>query len=348
MLNDDYYAATAYRPDGIPDQPDADPRGLYMNLTCTRLPWGRTQEAVPDRLLNVPTPHAIRDDEKRQAEKAEKIAKGTYQPTQFDGVDLKHKYDHENFRVAKLPFNSQFWLIIRIVGKYSLIFIVPIFFIVEMLAYYKSHGDRVFYSDLEFFSFFVGPFIVLWFVGHIVVVYFPSIWFRPPRGPIFDLNRRTGLVTLYDYKNFKKTGVPEEISAPFYEFDAYIFTTIDRSGGALNVLWLMHRYRQLRVPVGSFMSAEQLPQTVCALWDFYQNFMDISRPLPEVPRFEEYRHLDPVTAEHDRKTQRKPRYWADMDDETFKRLCHENAGKVDAIDTFSRPNLMVRHVKYAD
>ncbi|KAF1066086.1 MAG: hypothetical protein GAK45_02024 [Pseudomonas citronellolis] len=185
-------------------------------------------------------------------------------------------------------------------------------------------------------------------MGGVVVSYFPGIWFRPPQGPIFDLNRRTGLVTLYDYKNFKKTGVPEEISAPFYEFDAYIFTTIDRSGGALNVLWLMHRYCQLRVPVGTVLSTDQLPQTVCALWDFYQNFMDISRPLPELSYLEETRHLDPITAEHDRKTQRKPRYWADMDDETFKRLCHENAGKVDAIDTFARPNLMVRHVKYAD
>lgn len=354
MQNNDYYAATAYRPDRIPTQSDANPRGLYMKLSCTRLPWGRAQEAVPDHLLHVPTPQAIRDDEKRQADKAEQIANGTYVPTPFDAlgeVDLKHKYDHENFRMAKLPFTSQFWLILRLFGKFSTILVSFIFILVEIIIgrdMYEYSGGNYWSELLTSSVWMIGPFGAMWLIGHVVVNYFPGFWFRLPKGPIFDLNRRTGMVTLYDYKHFKKTGVPEEITAPFYEFDAYIFTTADRTGGALNVLWLMHRYRSLRVPVGSFIGAEQLPQTVCALWDFYQNFMDTSRPLPEVPRFEEYRHLDPVTAEHDRQIQRIPRYWADMDDETFKHICYENAGKVDAIDTFSRPNLMLRHVKYVD
>ncbi len=160
------------------------------------------------------------------------------------------------------------------------------------------------------------------------------------------MNRRTGRVTFYDYKTFKKTGVIGEISAPFYEFDAYIHTSPDRQGSPLNVLFLMHRYRDIRVKVGALLGAEQTPQEVCALWDYLQNFMDTSRPLPDVPSLEKHRANDPITAEHDRKTGRNPRYWIDMDDETFKARCREMAVKIDAIDTFSRPNLMARHVEY--
>ncbi len=37
-----------------------------------------------------------------------------------------------------------------------------------------------------------------------------------------------------------------------------------------------------------------------------------------------------------------------MDDETFKAKVKEMLGKIDAIDTFNRPNLMARHVEYRD
>ncbi|MGA4601389.1 hypothetical protein ACPA1U_11510, partial [Ectopseudomonas hydrolytica] len=86
----------------------------------------------------------------------------------------------------------------------------------------------------------------------------------------------------------------------------------------------------------------------CALWDYLQNYMDISKPLPDTPELEAFRHLDPTTAEHDRQTGRAPRYWRDMDDETFKAKERELNERIPQIDTFSRPNLMARHVSYAD
>src|SRR5699024_7944776 len=52
-------------------------------------------------------------------------------------------------------------------------------------------------------------------------------------------------------------------------------------------------------------------------WEFLQNYMDISRPLPEYVVLEAYRHLDPVTAEHDKKTGRNPRYLRDMQQEAL-------------------------------
>ncbi|MFS2196849.1 hypothetical protein ACCD02_32550, partial [Pseudomonas sp. Pseusp88] len=78
---------------------------------------------------------------------------------------------------------------------------------------------------IEVHSWFIGIPFICGLIGHIVVEYFPRIWLRAPKGPLWELNRRTGLVTIFDYKNFKKTGKIGEFTAPFYEFDAYIITS---------------------------------------------------------------------------------------------------------------------------
>nr|WP_237142618.1 hypothetical protein [Pseudomonas citronellolis] len=350
MTSQDYYSPTSYRPDRIPDQPASQARGLYQKFSCTRLPWGCTQDVIPSNLLGFLTPQAIRRHEQIRQEKSEQLKNGTYKKTPFDDVELHQKYDHQNFRMARLPGSSQFWLILEFFGKISTIFFMVAFpisylLILSKLSTYQWEAGE-WYKLLSGYLPILIPILVCWAVGHIVVNYFPGFWFRPPKGPLWDLNRRTGLVTLYDYKAFKKTGVIGEISAPFYEFDAYIHTSPDRQGSPLNVLFLMHRYRDIRVKVGALLGAEQTPQEVCALWDLLQNYMDTSRPLPDTPALEEYRANDPITAEHDRKTGRNPRYWSDMDDETFKARCREMAVKIEAIDTFSRPNLMARHVEY--
>jgi hypothetical protein len=49
-----------------------------------------------------------------------------------------------------------------------------------------------------------------------------------------------------------------------------------------------------------------------AFWDTLQRYMDITQPLPELPILEQFRHLDPTTAEHDRQSKRDPRRWRDM------------------------------------
>jgi hypothetical protein len=37
--------------------------------------------------------------------------------------------------------------------------------------------------------------------------------------------------------------------------------------------------------------------------------MDTSKPLPDLPEFEQVRHLDPTTKAYDKKTGRDPDYW---------------------------------------
>ncbi|AHI29541.1 hypothetical protein [Marinobacter similis] len=84
-----------------------------------------------------------------------------------------------------------------------------------------------------------------------------------------------------------------------------------------------------------------------AYWDFIQNYMDVTRPLPDFPLIEKYRDMDPVTAEHDRETDRPERYWRDMHMDTFKKKVDRMHTDVTIIDTVSRTNLMEERVRYA-
>lgn len=59
------------------------------------------------------------------------------------------------------------------------------------------------------------------------------------------------------------------------------------------------------------------------LWEYYQHYMDVSRPLPDVPFFEPYRHLDPTTRKWDEEHNRPPRLWRDMDNDTYVKLVDE-------------------------
>nr|WP_275926986.1 hypothetical protein [Pseudomonas sp. 3MA1] len=237
-------------------------------------------------------------------------------------------------------------------GKVGFILLAIVYVVISLIISIATKNSDIkigfFEAFMSGFWPFMFPALLSWIVGHIVINHFPHIWFRPPKGPLWELNRRTGLVTFFDYKRFKKEGVIDEVTAPFYEFDAYIVTSPDRQGSPMNGLFLIHRYRDIRINFNSLITPDNTLQKPCALWDFFQNFMDISRPLPDIPLYEPYRHLDPVTAEYDRQQQRPARYWIDMDDETFKAKVKEMLGKIDAIDTFSRPNLMARHVTYRD
>jgi len=105
--------------------------------------------------------------------------------------------------------------------------------------------------------------------------------------------------------------------APFVEFDAYVERVVQH-GGIFYRLMLVHRYTQKTFNKTGFSTIEAEKSEVLALWDMLQRYMDVAQPLPDTPRLEPFRHLDPVTAEHDRKTGRNPRYWRDLDLESWK------------------------------
>jgi hypothetical protein len=59
---------------------------------------------------------------------------------------------------------------------------------------------------------------------------------------------------------------------------------------------------------GGFLSGGSKNE-LYSIWLILQRYMDVSQPLPDLPAFEIFRELDPVTAEFDRVSGRDPRRW---------------------------------------
>ncbi|MFB9866365.1 hypothetical protein [Vreelandella sulfidaeris] len=133
-----------------------------------------------------------------------------------------------------------------------------------------------------------------------------------------ELNRQTGMVSFAQGK--KKT----PLIAPFIEFDGYVERVVQR-GGIFYRLMFVLRYTGKQFNQTSLSAIVDHQHEVRATWDMLQRYMDVSQPLPDIPRLEPFRHLDHTTAEYDRQTGRDPRYWRDLDLETWK--ANEGAAK---------------------
>ena len=351
---DVFYGPEAYHPARIPEQPPAKTQPWLRRFSSIRLPWGRTEEVVPIRILNEFKPSELRSEEAMHKEKAEQLEQGTYVPKLLEHLDLHARLDNEKIRHAQFPASSKFWLYMHLFGKWSTILTTPAMFFSCLITASAMDGDyltSLLEAVLWAITYWFIPLLVVWGIGSLVINYFPKLWIKPSRGPLWEFNRRTGLVTVFDYDNngeYKKNGTIGEKVAPFYEFDAYITVTPDRQGLPNNVLCIVHRYQDTWINMANFVGASGGSSVPAALWDYLQNYMDISKPLPDTPELEAFRHLDPTTAEHDRQTGREPRYWRDMDDETFKTKVDEMNERISKIGTLGRSNLMARHVDYAE
>ncbi len=344
-----YYGSQAYKLDAIPEQKPCL-RHKSFDSTSVRLPWGSTQQVASDGIIRQSNPKSMRFWEDVAKEKERQKVEETYTSKLFEGIELHQKYDQERFRFAQLPLKSQIWLFMLHFGKWGFIMLSPITFISHIAVIVAADNSwQVVTTELltGLYPLVLGIPLLFWLIGHIVINYCPRIWFRPPKGPLWELNRRTGLVTIFDYKRHRKEGVIDEFIAPFYEFDAYMITTRDRYSSYYGLL-LRHRYEDRQINFHSLLGPDDFKHRPCALWDFLQNYMDVSRRIPDIPLFEAYRHLDPVTEKYDKENGRNPRYWIDMDDNTFKQRVDSMWQRAYAIDTFTRPNLMERYVSYND
>ncbi|MCC5884700.1 MAG: hypothetical protein JJU25_18940 [Halomonas sp.] len=127
-----------------------------------------------------------------------------------------------------------------------------------------------------------------------------------------EFNRQTGMAS------FAQGRKKPPLKAPFVEFDGYVERVVQR-GGIFYRLMFVHRYTGKQFNQTSLSTIVDHKHEVHALWDMLQRYMDASQPMPDVPRLEPFRHLDPTTAEHDRITGRNPRYWRDLDLEAWKK-----------------------------
>ncbi|WP_199610763.1 hypothetical protein [Flocculibacter collagenilyticus] len=62
---------------------------------------------------------------------------------------------------------------------------------------------------------------------------------------------------------------------------------------------------------------------VAEFWERIVRFMEKDKPLPDIPEFEKYRHLCPVTVEFDKQNNRPANYWAEMGTKQQKQIENE-------------------------
>ncbi|MBN8239657.1 hypothetical protein JF541_10895 [Marinobacter hydrocarbonoclasticus] len=337
-----YYGSHAYCSDSIPKQSnqtqELNRTGLDRSASL-RLPWGNTREVMPPTFISRDPPKKLRRLEKKE--------------------DLAAKYglhvenNHECFRHAPLAFQARFFDMMSIAGKIWAYIVSPFAFFMLVLITLFGERERNWldYSldqALPYLIFLGGGWILI-LIADLAFRLFPKLLLRNGRGPEWEFNRRTGMIKVWQYPRkfpFLPRKPPVVVEKPFYEFDAWCCARVDRFGSLFDLV-LSHRYSKLDVTVGDILGAHGSPTMCYAYWDFIQNYMDITRPLPELPLLEQYRHLDPTTAKHDQAAGRPSRYWRDMDDKTFKQKVDDMFTDVSIIDTTRRPDLMAEKLSYA-
>ncbi|MFT5721520.1 MAG: hypothetical protein ACI9W6_001836 [Motiliproteus sp.] len=304
----DAYTPTAYRADAVPEQ---SPTDETVGGKRWRFSWRRGQRLAPGNYRNIP-PNKFLD---------------SWTPTRLRDIEYKYQqpgaperpaelWDHERMHMMAVGRLLHVLGILKGAGTVGACMFVPISVFTAVFAGYKSNLP---FADMFFKS--LGM-LMLGLVLPCLLAYLPLTlidWINNKFGThyvyrfhsLYELNRRTGQVTLYN--RFSKP----TFSAPFYEFDAYVNGTPDRQGFVYYQLCLVHKYQPQAFVVENLIGSDQHGNECLALWDYLQGYMDVTQPLPDIPLLEECRAQDPTTVVHDQKTKRLPDYWLRMADKDW-------------------------------
>lgn len=146
--------------------------------------------------------------------------------------------------------------------------------------------------------------------------------------PKLELNRRTGMVTIWKYMpilGFRR----RTIVKPFSEFVPYLqhIVTTTGTGAGWGVL-LMHKdSRSISFGSKGLVNVDSKGDAL-AFWDFLQRYMDVDEPVPEIPLLEASRALDPTTRAFDKANTRPSKYWRSMSHEGINRKAGDIANYV--------------------
>ncbi|MCS2608396.1 Yip1 family protein [Halomonas dongshanensis] len=295
------YSSTVYRADKIPKIPA--PTKKRERIGEELLPYGNYAEINPYNKI---------------CEDAEFVQKWGVEDSSLYEID--DSWNHQkiqflsNSSIALMGFSVIPYLVVLVLGGIWLFFIIEISRFEGALSVFYT----LFFSILGYIGIFViGPFLTRAIMSGVVVFLTPFNSFFKGKEDAYlksrqsEFNRQTGMAS------FSQGKKKQPLVAPFIEFDGYVERVVQR-GGIFYRLMFVHRYTGKQFSQTSLSTIVDHKHEVHALWDMLQRYMDVSQPLPDVPRLEPFRHLDPTTAEHDRQTGRNPRYWRDLDLEAWK------------------------------
>ncbi|MFT6917227.1 MAG: hypothetical protein ACJAWL_003584 [Motiliproteus sp.] len=307
----DSYTPTAYRADAVPEQPPTDET---VGGKGWRFNWRRGQRLAPGNYRNIP-PKKFLD---------------SWSPSRLREIEHKYQqpgaperpaelWDHERMHMMAIGRLLHVLGILKGAGTVGAFMFVPISVLVAVFLGYKVDnqlfGDAFFELLNAFFLYLIIPCLLAYLP--LTLIDWINNRFGTSYGyhfhSLYELNRRTGQVTLYN--RFSKP----TFSAPFYEFDAYVNGTPDRQGFVYYQLSLVHKYQPQAFVVENLVSADQHGSECLALWDYLQGYMDVTQPLPDIPLLEECRVQDPTSVAYDQKTNRPADYWLRMADKDWKK-----------------------------
>ncbi|MGR2738699.1 hypothetical protein ACUY1T_09640 [Billgrantia sp. Q4P2] len=317
----DYYADTAYTPTKRQQWEAANSE--RDTVVGSRLSWVRqTQDNAMEEDYDF---SHLEISEKEDRRCLENNAKG-------DEVYrlLKMRYDHQAIMPPNYKSSARYFFVSMALGKVvSYLSVIAFIFFLIVYALFLAFGniDSKRYLEIVkvFFVLLFPCFIVSFFIwkGGEWVNRKKDLAFRTRKGPLWQLNRQTGLFTIYDPKNAWNT----RLEAPFWEFDAFLQSSPDTQGSATYSLILYHPFQRIRQKLDAQFPPTKMPGELVAAWQFLQRYMDVSQPLPDVPGLEIHRHKDPTTAAADQQQGRNPRYWRDMDEASVKKIQEEKYRK---------------------
>lgn len=325
------YCDTCYRSNQIPQQPTPQDKPKAIGAMAERLPWGNTQYIIPIDAMMTTSPTELL-----------KIAE-YYQKRQSLVTENDSAENHQFIRPSSFSKATTIALMAHSFGK-GITKIMSIFALICYIFFILVYWSRS--TPLEILKIFSPVIIVV--VGIPIIMWLGSNFYlkifsiKTGRGSKWELNRETGLVTVYKNENGQRIAY----SHPFYQWDAYLITLPNRQGFAYYGLWLQHRYSDLTIKNLMDTPDKGSKQEIWAMWDYIQNYMDITQPLPDFGGLEIVRQYDPTTVEYDKCTNRDPYYWRKMSHAEWQKQCKEMAQAIHSIN-MNRSNIMANYVDYS-
>ncbi|WP_292953106.1 MULTISPECIES: hypothetical protein [unclassified Neptuniibacter] len=234
---------------------------------------------------------------------------------------IETPWDEKLFTKGQGNIWFRFFFLIGAFTEIFLTFLLPITFIAYIVVHFALYEEGI-YDDSSYISDVILSLkFCFYFFGlsALYQLYYRKLAFINGNVPFFiklyreyELCRQTGMVHIY-----KKN--KEVFSAPFYEFDCYLASNPGNYGELFYTMQLVHRYKGTKhtVDLGALIGNSAPPEEYYQLWNMMQQYMDISRPMPDNIMSEAYRHLDPTTAAYDKKTGRDSHFWRNMTQEEY-------------------------------
>ncbi|WP_059123015.1 hypothetical protein, partial [Vibrio sp. MEBiC08052] len=273
------YQQHAYRSNQVPPQKPRPEKTLAQRLLSAgqrMLPWSRPTQTVSTRTAQV--------------------SPSQWQKMKATAKNQECFWDEQTLEGLTGNIWARIYLVISGLAKVTILYISIIMILSVLLLLLVTSGD---YDALLFIKFYITyiilPCSIIW--GQFEL-YNRGYW-KPKllsklldARKLFELNRRTGMVTLY------KRGGKVRYSYPFVEFDCILATTPSQQGLVNYSLLLAHRYSGSMhgVPLGVLVTPHETVAEYYRLWNMIQCYMDVAQPLPDILLLEEARPKDPTTA----------------------------------------------------